>query len=393
MTGNAAPKPRPAPLPGLRAILAGSALAMLAGCGGTTLGPIDWDLRGGQSSTADGARQATASRPVPDANGVLSYPGYQLAQARRGETVGTLAARLGIDAGALAQANALRPNDPLRGGELLLLPQRVAATPQPVSGSYGGATGPVDIASVAGGALDRIDTAPLPSSVPGGGREPIRHTVKRGETGFGIARTYNVSAKALAEWNGLDANMTIREGQTLIIPVATGPAPNPEPVPAPPGAGSPTPEPPSAARPLPDEKTTPAAGKSKDTPASPDMAQGRSTAAKLVMPVSGSIIRGYDKKSNQGIDIAAPAGSPVKAAEAGTVAAITKDTEQVQIVVIRHADNLLTVYAGIDGLKVKKGDTVTRGQVIGAVHAASPPALHFEVRKGVDSLDPVPFLQ
>jgi len=392
MTGNAVSRRDPALLPGLRTILAGGALAVLAGCAGTTLGPLDWDLRAGQSSTAEGARQATAARPVPDANGILSYPGYQLAQARRGETVGAVAARLGLDEGELARANALHPGDPLRGGELLLLPRRVAATPQPVSGAYPG-TGPVDIASVAGGALDRIETAPLPATVPGGGREPIRHTVRRGETGFGIARAYNVSAKALAEWNNLDANMTIREGQTLIIPVVTGPAPDPEPVPTAPGAGSPTPEPPSASKPLPDEKTTPAAEKSKDTPASPDMGQARSTAARLAMPVSGSIIRGYDKKSNQGIDIAAPAGSPVKAAEAGTVAAITKDTEQVQIVVIRHADNLLTVYAGIDALKVKKGDTVSRGQTIGAVRAANPAALHFEVRKGVDSLDPVPFLK
>jgi murein DD-endopeptidase MepM/ murein hydrolase activator NlpD len=111
------------------------------------------------------------------------------------------------------------------------------------------------------------------------------------------------------------------------------------------------------------------------------------------MPVSGKIIRAYDKKKNQGIDISAAAGSAVKAAEAGTVAAVTKDTDQVTIVVIRHADSLLTVYAGIDGLKVKKGDKVSRGQTIGAVRAADPSFLHFEVRKGVDSLDPMSFLQ
>jgi murein DD-endopeptidase MepM/ murein hydrolase activator NlpD len=62
-------------------------------------------------------------------------------------------------------------------------------------------------------------------------------------------------------------------------------------------------------------------------------------------------------------------------------------------VVIRHADNLLTVYAGVDALKVKKGDKVQRGQAIAVIRQGNPAFLHFEVRKGVDSLDPMTFLQ
>ncbi|MGA0543262.1 LysM peptidoglycan-binding domain-containing protein [Neotabrizicola sp. VNH66] len=375
----------------LRLVMAVAGVALVSACtGGTGMGNMDWDLRTNGGGTADEARQATAARPVPDANGVLSYPGYQLVQARRGDTVASVAGRLGVNPSELARANALEVTDPLREGELLLLPSRVSAAPQPVAGATG--TGPVDITAVATGALDRVEVTPLPAA-PGGGKEPARHVVKRGETAFTIARAYNVSAKSLAEWNGLSADMAIREGQTLIIPVATAPAPNPEPVPAAPGSGSATPPPPSAAKPLPDEKTQPAAEKTKETPPSPDMSKERTSATKLAMPVSGSIIRGYDKKKNQGIDISAAAGTAVKAADAGTVAAITKDTDQVQIVVIRHANNLLTVYAGVDGLKVKKGDSVSRGQTIGAVRGGANPFLHFEVRKGVDSLDPMPFLQ
>mgnify|MGYP006205959547 FL=1 len=110
------------------------------------------------------------------------------------------------------------------------------------------------------------------------------------------------------------------------------------------------------------------------------------------MPVQGSIIRGYDKKSH-GIDIAAPAGTPVKAAAAGTVAAITMDTEQTPIIVIRHDGGLLTVYAGVAGITVKKGDAVGKGQTIANVRSGSPSFLHFEVRRGVDSTDPMPFLK
>jgi LysM repeat protein len=385
--------------PAARRILTGLALGgsliVLAACsdqpaGG--FGAFDWDLRGGATNTSEEARQATASKPVPDANGILSYPGYQLAQARKGDTVASMAARLGLPAEELARVNALRPTDPLRAGELLTLPRRVSAAPQPVVGSTAAGTGPVDITAIATTALDGVPATAPAANVPGGGKEPIRHKVARGETAFTIARAYNVSAKALADWNSLGADMAIREGQTLIIPVATAPAPNPEPKPTTPGAGSPTPAPPSASKPLPDEKTAPAAEKPKETPPSPDLGAA-SKATRLAMPVQGSVIRAYDKKKNQGIDIAAAAGTPVKAAEAGTVAAVTKDTDQVTIVVIRHADNLLTVYAGIDGLKVAKGDKVSRGQTIGGIRAADPAFLHFEVRKGVDSLDPMTFLQ
>ncbi|WP_112308924.1 LysM peptidoglycan-binding domain-containing protein [Pseudogemmobacter bohemicus] len=378
-------------------VLASCAAMALAGCVNSS--KFDWDLRGGPGGTSEEARQATASRPVPDGNGVLSYPGYQMAQARRGDTVASLSARLGMNSADVARNNALQVNDPLREGELLLLPGRVAAAPQPMI-----ATAPVDITAGANAALDRVESSALPpptssapvaTTTPGGGKEPTRHTVKRGETAFIIARAYNISAKSLAEWNGLGADMAIREGQTLIIPVATGAAPNPEPKPAAPGAGSATPVPPSASKPLPDEKTTPTGTKPAGTPDSPDMGTSRTgaSASKMAMPASGSIIKGYDKKSNQGINIGAAAGSAVKAADGGTVAAITRDTDQVQIVVIRHSGGLMTVYAGVDQLKVKKGDSVSRGQQIGVVRAGSPSFLHFEVRKGVDSLDPMPYLQ
>ena len=110
------------------------------------------------------------------------------------------------------------------------------------------------------------------------------------------------------------------------------------------------------------------------------------------MPVQGSIIRPYKKGENEGIGIAAAAGSTVSAADDGTVAAITRDTDQVPILVLRHEGNLLTVYAGVDNIRVEKGDTVKRGQKIAEVRAADPSFLHFEVREGFDSVDPIPFL-
>ncbi|OYW56675.1 MAG: hypothetical protein B7Z31_10145, partial [Rhodobacterales bacterium 12-65-15] len=110
---------------------------------------LDWDLRAGGGDTSDAARQATAAAPTPDTNGIISYPDYQLATARRGESVASMAGRLGLNADDLAQANALRPTDPLREGELLLLPSRVAAAGQPTTVGGG-----VDISAIATTALD-----------------------------------------------------------------------------------------------------------------------------------------------------------------------------------------------------------------------------------------------
>ncbi|MFP5479125.1 MAG: peptidoglycan DD-metalloendopeptidase family protein [Alphaproteobacteria bacterium] len=375
-------------------VLGASALALSACMDSSKL---DWDLRSGNGATSEAARQATAAAPMADANGILSYPDYQLAKARRGETVAAMAGRLGLNATQLAQTNALRPTDPLREGELLLLPSRVSAVPQPTM--VAGGTGPVDITSIATTALDNAGPTPVAASPvaskPAAG-QPLTHRVARGETAFTIARTYNVSAKALADWNQLGPEMAVREGQTLIIPIATAPAPNPEPVPTPPGAGSPTPEPPSASKPLPDEKPEVAAAKPKATPPSPDLG-GQATAAsaaKMVMPVSGKIIRGYDRKSNQGIDIAAAPGTPVKAADAGTVTVISSDTTGKGIVILRHPGNLLTVYVGVGGISVKKGDQIARGQSIGTVAAGDPAFLHFEVRNtSKESFDPMTYLQ
>jgi len=382
------------------ALVLGASAIALTGCIDT--GALDWDLRQGRGDTSLAARQATAAAPTPDGNGIISYPDYQLATARRGESVASMAGRLGIAPDSLARANALRPTDPLREGEMLLLPNRVSAAPQPaVIGGTGlpGSGGSVDITSIATTALDKAGPTPVAAS-PAASKpvsgQPLTHRVARGETAFIIARTYNVSAKALADWNQLGPDMAVREGQTLIIPIATAAAPDPEPVPTAPGAGSPTPEPPSAKKPLPDEKTEASAKKPKATPPSPDLGAGATgaSAAKMAMPASGKIIRGYDAKKNQGIDIAAAAGSPVKAADAGTVTVLSSDTTGKGIVIIRHAGTLLTVYVGVSGMVVKKGDKVKRGQEIGKVAPGDPAIMHFEVRDtSKKSFDPADFLQ
>ncbi|MEL7150566.1 MAG: LysM peptidoglycan-binding domain-containing protein [Pseudomonadota bacterium] len=384
-------------------LLAGSVLA-LAGCGnsgGGFLGGLDLDLRGasGQLDTSDAALNASGARPVPDERGVVSYPNYQVVLARRGDTVRDVAARIGMPAEELARHNTLPDTVILRDGEILALPRRVPNAPAGLTPD-----GQVDVVTIAGNAIENARATPGAST----GAEPARHRVRPGETAFSIARSYDVPVAELAEWNGLGPDLALRVGQYLLIPVTPSAPVGGQDVRVAsieqPGTGSAAPLPPSAARPLPTADATPVARSTPEVAAvqarepvpEPEPLEDVQTVAsdvsKLRMPVQGSIIRPYTKGSNEGIGISANAGSEVVAADDGTVAAITRDTDQVPILVIRHANNLLTVYAGVDEIAVEKGDAVRRGEQIAVVRSASPPFLHFEVREGFDSVDPGPYL-
>ena len=359
---------------------------------------FDMDMRRfGDGLDTSGAAMAarTETRPQPDSRGVISYPNYQVAVAQPGDSVASVASRVGLPAAELASYNGLPPGAPLRAGEIVALPSRVSE-PSPATGAP--ATGPIrpsgeiSVATIAGPAIDRAEAGQTGSSAAAAqtGTEPRRHRVAEGETAFSIARRYNVPVDALAEWNGLGPDRSVRVGQFLLIPPAES-APPADTQQTRPGQGTTTPVPPSAAEPLPQEEVA-LEVETPEPPALAGSATEASDTARLLTPVPGRIVRPYSKGRNDGIDIAASPGTPVRAADAGTVAAITRDTEGVPIVVVRHEGDLLTVYAGVDDLKVEKGARVSRGQAIAEVRDANPAVLHFEVREGFESVDPGPFL-
>lgn len=384
-----------------RNAIAAGALMLLASCGQN--GGFDPDLRGwmpGSLSTADAAARATP-RPQPDSRGIITFSNYQVVVARAGETPATIATRLGLGADELARHNALPANSALDAGAVLVLPRRVAGgTPVAATGSAVSSTGKVTD-PFAGQGVSKPEI-PGKSSTTATAKEPAatttqaqprQHQVAAGETAWSISRKYGISVQDLAAWNGLPENMTLRVGQRLMIPQPGQKAPNPTMVTTQPGSGSPTPRPPSASAPLPREDTK-AAATPAPTPPAADLGATRTAAStgnsRFAMPVSGAIIRVYDKGKNDGIDIAAPGGTQVKAAGKGSVAAITRDTNGVPIVVVRHSDGLMTVYTGLKDLNVAKGDQVGAGQAIG--NAGDAGFVHFEVRRGFESVDPEDYL-
>ena len=109
-------------------------------------------------------------------------------------------------------------------------------------------------------------------------------------------------------------------------------------------------------------------------------------------PARGRVIQGFGNSGNDGINIAVPEGTQVKAAENGVVAYAGSELKGYgNLVLIRHPNGFVTAYANNGSINVKRGDTVKRGQTIalsGQSGNVSSPQLHFELRKARSRLDP-----
>ncbi len=378
-----------------RALLAGALALGLAGCSGMGVGGLTNSTR------------STVENLPPDSRGVIAYQSYQVAVAQDGDTLADIAGRVGgTSARELGQMNGLPGDYRFRQGEVVALPDSV-----PRSGfgtGSGGGTSTSGTGWTPAIATSAIDNAPAsanqPTAAPAGtpfdnGQsdlviDPIRHRVEAGETAYSIARLYGVSVTALASWNGLGPDLAVRQGQELLIPVVsganqirTGVADTA------PGQGTPATPPPSAAQPLPENIVAAA------DPTSPNLGQYRTPpGGRLARPVEGPITRDYNPsgsggEQNDGVGFSVPAGTPVRAAGSGEVALVSESLGGLgTIVLIRHADNLITVYGRVGNVTVDRGQRVEAGQTIGAVAPGENPGLHFEVRRGTDSVDPMTYI-
>ncbi len=367
-------------------------MVSVGSCG--VLSNLDFDLRGNEYDTSEAVRKAMKTRPLPDSRGIISYSSYEVAVARQGDTIKSIADRIGLDSKNIASYNGMSSLEKLNEGQIISLPNRkdIRKVQPNKSTSNRNVVNVTELASVA------IETATdqkkvTKKSTYNRENEPIRHKVSRGETAFTISRLYNVSIRSLADWNGLDSNYTIREGQYLLIPLP-GDKVAPKVATVKPGENSTTPSPPSSVEALPEPISTGNSEATSDKLKTSNQLKSIATnnTGQFSYPVNGKIIRDYVKNKTDGIDISAPEGTPIIAAEKGIVAAITADTQEVPIIVLKHEGNLLTVYAGIGDIAVNEKEEVSRSQVLGKIQPGNPPFLHFEVRRGFESLDPMKFL-
>jgi murein DD-endopeptidase MepM/ murein hydrolase activator NlpD len=232
------------------------------------------------------------------------------------------------------------------------------------------------------------------------------HEVVSGDTVYNIARRYNVDRSELVRLNGIQPPYSIPLGQKLILPtpdsaagaeatVVAYAAPEAAPAPAAPQAA------PREAAPL--EPAREPANKGLRKPprskaatqaalANPPARAGSS----FHWPVQGRVLSSFGGKKggehNDGINIAAPRGTPVRAAENGVVAYAGEELKGFgKLLLVKHAGGWVTAYAHNEELLVAAGDRVTQGQTIARVGSSGHverPQLHFEVRRGTRAVNP-----
>ncbi|MBN8522128.1 MAG: LysM peptidoglycan-binding domain-containing M23 family metallopeptidase [Alphaproteobacteria bacterium] len=252
---------------------------------------------------------------------------------------------------------------------------------------------------------------------------PNEYRVKPGDSVQSISATFDTSVFQLARLNNLNAPYALSAGQVLRLP---SPQPQPRVMPEEPETLSPPvqvtgverqalPPIPSAranANPVITQKTSSSAPVPPSSPVRAEPVSAASAPAKMpktppradtgkfMWPVDGHIISGYGPKSgglhNDGINIKAPKGTPVRSAENGVVVYAGNKLEGYgNLVLVRHQDKWMTAYAHLDKTLIKKGDVVKRGQAIGTVGATGQvdsPQLHFEIRKGTTAVNPDKYL-
>jgi murein DD-endopeptidase MepM/ murein hydrolase activator NlpD len=194
----------------------------------------------------------------------------------------------------------------------------------------------------------------------------VLHVVKPGENLSRIAQTYGVSTKELARINRLRDAHHIRAGQTIFIP--------------------------GAKHQLPVDLTTPTEAKI----ASPSSAETRPPRRNgFLWPVQGAINSRFGPRGitiHDGIDIAAPEGAPIRAIAAGEVIYSDQLRGYGNLIIMRHADGFVSVYAHNQMNFVREGQTVSRGEIIatvGSTGRVTGPHLHFEIRKDNVPQDPL----
>jgi murein DD-endopeptidase MepM/ murein hydrolase activator NlpD len=274
-----------------------------------------------------------------------------------------------------------------------------------------------------------IHAGPPPLAPPVMGAEAHRViVVERGQSLGRIAERYHVPKREIIEANHLKPPYNVEIGQRLVIPggepppqmaransvplegpppqqqIARAPAVVPLDGPAPPPAAG-TLRPPSAATaPPPGERSV--ADEARDDSAPPPAAAPAAPSSEAThsgrfpWPVRGNVISTYGREGsggkNDGINIAAPLGAPVRAIEGGEVAYSGNELKGYgNLVLIKHADGLISAYAHCQELLVKKGDKVAAGEVIarvGTTGGVKEPQLHFELRRGQHPVDPKEFL-
>jgi murein DD-endopeptidase MepM/ murein hydrolase activator NlpD len=310
------------------------------------------------------ARHTSPAKPA----GHWTWDGGSAVTVGRGETLAAIARRSGVPAYAIMQTNGISNPDMIRPGQRLVVPRYA------------------------------YDTHHTPKPAPAAKRTAENvHIVAPGEGLMQIARSNGVTLAALARANNLEPFSKLKMGDRLTIPggrkLAARHAPAPKVVPP----RAPAPEKVAS---IPTQHARLAKPEVRETKSVAHKAEPAGGIPSFRWPVKGRIISGFGPRlngsQNDGINLAVPEGTPIKATDDGVVAYAGNELKGYgNLVLIRHSGGFVSAYANASKLLVKRGDTVKRGEVIaraGQTGNVTSPQLHFEIRKGSTPVDPTKYL-
>ncbi|WP_137930084.1 peptidoglycan DD-metalloendopeptidase family protein [Mesorhizobium comanense] len=370
---------------------------------------------------------APAAKPFkeaqPDAR-VAGTPHATEIVVRDGETINGLAQHYKVPADVIMKVNGLSATKGLKTGQKLVIPayaysskaepkvadakpakdgkrdlpatapDKVAVLPQQPKLKEGKSAAQVDASAAANQPKE-----PKPAQVAKANAAPGTYTVQSGDTMSSIARKTGVGVVALKQANGMKDGI-LKIGQTLKVPaggtvaVASAKPAKIDPV--------------TTATTQPAAKATPSETLASYTPPKKDtkviqqaedddaVAPDATGIGKMRWPVRGRVISGFGS-GKDGVDIAVPTGTPIKAAENGVVIYAGDGLKEFgNTVLVRHENGLVTVYGHASSIEVQRGQKVKRGQEIalsGMSGTTDSPKLHFEVRKNSAPVDPSTYLE
>lgn len=218
---------------------------------------------------------------------------------------------------------------------------------------------------------------------------PKTYRMRVGDTLYFLSYMFDVDVEETAALNGIADPLHVEVGRVLNLPALGASSLVEDAVIVRDEDGVPKP----GAKPLVRKASVKTAKIHVDTP--------QRSSSKFLSPVEGRIVSGYGPKANglhnDGVNILAARGTPVKAAENGVVVYAGNGLKgSGNLILVRHEDRWMTAYGHLADIGIKSGDVVKRGQAIGSVGssgAVNSPQLHFEVRRGTKALNPKPYLE
>ncbi len=351
-----------------------------------------------QPKNIDNISIKTLSRPEPDQQGIISYSSYQIFISNGEDTIEEIAYRLNIEPDELALYNGLIINYKPREGEVLALPERINASEIKVFKNWSEESTRQTIKTEVGIEIKNISNP----------NDPTRHRVKSGETAYTIAKLYNVSVKSLANWNGLSPDLNVRVGREIIIPAAATSKEynlkiedqnknNKKNIVEIDESINENDTKKTNNQTLKEEK------KKNNNKKTTDKIVKDISNNNFIIPVNGVIKNKYNpfpsngEKKNDGIDFEVSGNSEINASFDGVVVLISEKAvgSAGKIILIKHENELISIYGGIGEIFVKKGDKIKKATLIGKSigNKNDKSIVHFEIRKGMKSVDPTSLIK